>query len=253
MTSPATLADQALKAFNTSNYASAIELYTQALELAPTSPDYYLKRSTAYQRSNPPQYTKALLDAERAVKLAHLRGKRELIGSAQLRRGIALHLLKHYGDAKFCFLEAEKRCSEKEKNTLGIWMKKIDMALEKLDADDESREVTVEEIPDVEIPEKRYEEKKSLSVKEEKTPEQMPLAKLKEETTPAVPPPPPAGVVTPASKIRHEWYQTQTHVVLTIYVKGVPKDKATIEIEEESVSYSVFLLRLLTDSNRTPV
>ncbi len=45
----------------------------------------------------------------------------------------------------------------------------------------------------------------------------------------------PKGVQTPAHKIRHDWYQTADTVVLTLLVKGVPKDEASIEIRERSV------------------
>ena len=40
------------------------------------------------------------------------------------------------------------------------------------------------------------------------------------------------------SKIRHEWYQNPQAVYLTIYAKGVPKDKTNIEITEDSVRTS---------------
>ena len=43
------------------------------------------------------------------------------------------------------------------------------------------------------------------------------------------------GVQTPASKIRHEWYQTADSVVVTLLARGVPKDKATIDIQPHSV------------------
>ena len=46
------------------------------------------------------------------------------------------------------------------------------------------------------------------------------------------------GVQTPANKIRHEWYQTTDTVVVTLFAKGVPKDKATIEIQERALTVS---------------
>lgn len=36
-------------------------------------------------------------------------------------------------------------------------------------------------------------------------------------------------------KVRHEWYQSGETVVVTLYVKGVPKDKVAIELKEDSV------------------
>jgi suppressor of G2 allele of SKP1 len=229
MPSPATLADQGSKALNSQNYAQAIDLYTQALRQTPESPDYYLKRSTAYQRSS--NYASALRDAELAVVLANKRGKRELIGVAQLRRGISLLMEGKLGDAGFCFNEAEKKASnDKDKNLVGIWKGKLEMQLAKVDEDDITREVTVKEIPDVEIPKVTSEKKDGQT------------GLLGQTVAQAVTPPiaHPKGVVTPPSKIRHEWYQTATHIVITIYVKGVPKDEATVEIKNTSV-YSSFL------------
>lgn len=222
MPSPATLADQGFKALNSQNYAQAVDLYTQALQQTPESPDYYLKRSTAYQRSS--NYPLALHDAELAVVLAHKRGKRELIGIAQLRRGISLLMEGKLGDAGFCFNEADKKASgEKDRNIIGVWKTKLDMQLAKVDEDDITREVTVKEIPDVELP-------KAVTVVEKAEKNW-----VSEEGTRVTVPAPPAGVITPPSKIRHEWYQTATQIVLTIYVKGVPKDKTSVEIKEKSV------------------
>lgn len=227
MPSPATLADQGFKALTSQNYSQAIELYTQALQQTPESPDYYLKRSTAYQRSS--NHRLALRDAELAVVLAHKRGKRELIGIAQLRRGISLLMEGKLGDAGFCFSEAEQKAgNEKDRNLIGVWRSKLGIQLAKVDEDDASREVTVREIPDVEVPKAVV-----SAVEGKKGNDKVPEVGKKFITTTV--PQTPEGVTTPPSKIRHEWYQTATHVVLTIYVKGVPKDKASIEIKEKSV------------------
>ncbi|PWW72105.1 SGS-domain-containing protein [Tuber magnatum] len=225
MPSSAILAERGLKALNSQDYSQAIELFTQALRQTPESPDYYIKRSTAYQRSS--NYANALKDAEIAVVLGYKRGKRELISSAQLRRGASLFMKKRYGDAGFCIGEAEKKVAgEKEKNLIGIWKNKIEIQLSKLDDDDPTREITVSEVPDVEVP---IPGEQKESVPADRSGEDRALG------TTAQPPPAP-GVSTPASRIRHEWYQTASQVVLTIFVKGVPRDKATVEITSESVS-----------------
>ncbi|PGH16341.1 hypothetical protein AJ79_01883 [Helicocarpus griseus UAMH5409] len=38
------------------------------------------------------------------------------------------------------------------------------------------------------------------------------------------------------TKVRHEWYQSHDNVVVTLYAKGVPKEKADIDIKEDSLS-----------------
>ncbi|GAB1193104.1 hypothetical protein APSETT444_002307 [Aspergillus pseudonomiae] len=44
------------------------------------------------------------------------------------------------------------------------------------------------------------------------------------------------STVPPSEKVRHEWYQSNETVVVTLYVKGVPKDQVDIELKDESVS-----------------
>lgn len=233
MPTATTLADQGLKAFNSSNYSAAIDLYTEALAQNPECLEYYVKRSIAYQRSS--QHELALRDAEISLSLAHQRGKREAIGSAQLRRGIALFLLKKFGDAGFCFGHAEKRISEKEKPMLEMWKRKLEMELEKLEEEDEKREVMVDEYPGVEVPKPVKQDAGKTAEAAAKTTEvQVGEAKPSEEK-PAAAAAPPQGVITPRDKIRHEWYQTPSHVVFTLYVKGVPKDKAVVDITEKTV------------------
>lgn len=140
------------------------------------------------------------------------------------------------GDAGFCFNEAEKKAgTEKDRNVIGVWKSKLGMQLAKVDEDDIAREVTVKEIPDMEIP-------KATDVVEGKQ-DRTSLPEQDNTTIAPTPHTPVLGVTTPPSKIRHEWYQTATQVVLTIYVKGVPKDKAMIEIKERSV-LSIILITL---------
>ena len=195
------------------DYPSAITCYTTALQSSPTSPEYLIQRSTAYQRSAPPRYDLALRDAEAAVHHAFKRGKREAIATAQMRRGIALFGLTRWADAGRCFEWAKAKGAPE--GELGIWAKKVQVALEKSTDGDGVREITVVEVPDQEAAEKsqiQVEEKKSAPVVAE-------------------------GVQTPKEKIRHEWYQTSENVVITLLVKGVPKEKATVEILDQSVGY----------------
>lgn len=50
---------------------------------------------------------------------------------------------------------------------------------------------------------------------------------------------PDASPAAVAQKVRHEWYQSQDSVVVTLYVKGIAKDKVETELKEDSVS-SIF-------------
>ena len=76
--------------------------------------------------------------------------------------------------------------------------------------------------------------------------DEMPVADIKSdtatsnETTTASAPVPVPQTIT---KIRHEWYQNAQSVMVTIYAKGVQKQKAEVDIQEDSVS-TEFNLRL---------
>jgi len=125
--------------------------------------------------------------------------------------------------------------------------------LEKLDEDDVAREVTVTAIPQVEVPKAQT---KVVGSTTEKGKGKLPVGggdatssnASSASTSPttaasavavAAPPQQPVvGASTPSDKIRHEWYQTPTLVVLTLYAKHVPKDKASIDINSKTLSIS---------------
>lgn len=144
------LAARGASALSASNFDEAISQYTKAISLNPKAVDYYIKRSTAYQRASPPDHQAALHDAEIALVLAVKRAKRELIAQAQHRRAIALYHLERYGDAQFVF-EIFKKLDPKDK-TLPIWEAKLKGKIKELAEDDEKMKVTVKEIPDIELP-----------------------------------------------------------------------------------------------------
>ncbi|KAL1304182.1 hypothetical protein AAFC00_000606 [Neodothiora populina] len=216
-------------ALNNGQYAKAIEEYTAAIKVSPTSPDYHIKRSMAYQRSSPADYTNALADAEDAVRFAQQRAKRELTVQAQLRRAIALFGLERWADAKFV-LDIVKRMDPKEK-TLAIWENKISSKLDSIGEDDAQREVTVKETPG---------KAASTSTNSTTAPSQpSPASKDAPANVTA------ASVQTPANKIRHDWYQSSDNVTFTLLVKGAPKDEAIVDIQEDSLNMS---FPLVTDS-----
>lgn len=232
--------DQATRgatAIDEGNYKLAVTYYTEAIAKHPQAVSYYIQRSKAYTRLSPPDHQAAFNDAELAVTLATQRAKRELIADSQLRRVITLFNLERYADAKQC-LQWVKKLNEKEK-TLAIWEWKTDAKLKGLEEGDERGKVTVEETPDVEVP-------KAVIGKDScKEPAKTPSAlasttingtkEVTKEPTAAVQP---EGVQTPPSKIRHEWFQTNDAVIVTLFCKGIPKHKATVEIKQGSLDVS---------------
>lgn len=229
--------DQAARgasAISGGNFDLAVTCYTEAIAQSPQAVTYYIQRSKAYTRLSPPNHQAAFNDADVAVCLATKRAKRELIADSQLRRAITLFNLERYGDAKQC-LQWVKKLNENEK-TLAIWEMKTEAKLKALNEEDERGKVTVKETPDVELP------KEKQSSKGPDKPVSVPPSGTTNETKEAVKEPTavmePQGVQTPPSKIRHEWFQTNDTVIVTLFCKGIPKDKATIEIKQGSLDVS---------------
>ena len=230
--------DQARKgaaALASGDFKAAVSDYTEALAQNPQAVDYYIKRSTAYTRLSPPDHELAFKDAELAVVQATKRAKRELIGQAQLRRAIALFGLERWADSKQC-LAWVKKFNEKE-NSLAIWEMKIAGKMKALAANDECAQVMVKEVPDVQVPEIKPANKvEKQEVSNAQAPEGTnDTAQTTSSTTAA---PQPDVVQTPASKIRHEWYQQNDTVIVSLFAKGIPKDKSAVEIKGQSLEVS---------------
>jgi suppressor of G2 allele of SKP1 len=209
-------------ALDAGNCADAVKEYTAAIKEMPKAVDYYLKRSSAHQRSSPPNYTAALTDAETGLHYAFERARRELIGQAQLRRATILFNMGQYANAQFV-LDFVKKVDEKNK-TIPIWEAKIASKLKALPEDAEARKVTTVERPKVD-----------LSGDKERT---KTAAAEPGSATTGTPNAPTKPAQTPPSQIKHDWYQTKDTVVFSLLAKGVPQDKAQIEIEEHLVCHS---------------
>ncbi|KAL8772810.1 MAG: hypothetical protein Q9209_002155 [Squamulea sp. 1 TL-2023] len=222
--------DQAVKgaaALQSKDFSAAATHYTEAIAINSQAIDYYIKRSTAYTRISPPDPAASLRDAEVALTLASKRGKRELIIQAQLRRAIALFSLEQYGDAKACFDWVKEM--NKDEKSLQIWGMKVENKLKGITEDDPKAKITIQRYPDVEVP-KQKDEEKPTSVQ--------PSEPIKSAPNGSTQAPKAEGVQTPANKIRHEWYQTDDTVVVSLFAKGVPKDKTTIDIQNTSLAIS---------------
>ncbi|KAJ6022093.1 hypothetical protein N7540_007597 [Penicillium herquei] len=267
---------QGEKALAESNAPLAIQHFTRALSELPRAPTYYIQRSIAYSRLKPadggPNPAAALQDAETALLLARERGKRELILFAQMRRGIALFHLERYGDAHHIFEligamigdgNTSVNKSEDVKKAMGnaaakkdgysaehpIWMMKARKKLGELPEGDEKKTVSVVEYPTNTVVPTEKELKAEWEILKSG---QSAAAARKEPETAAQPvlggaassagdtkleQKPVGSLAAPIpEKVRHEWYQSQDSVVVTLYVKNVPEDKVQSEIKDNSVS-----------------
>ncbi|KAF1991234.1 SGS-domain-containing protein [Aulographum hederae CBS 113979] len=206
--------DAALEA---GKFDEAAKEFTAAIKQSPSSVDYYIKRSTAYQRKSPPDLELALADANHAVRNAQARARREQIADAQQKRMVILYNMGRYADAQFV-LQFVKKFNEKLK-TNTFWEANIKTKLGKLGDDDAGKKL-------------------SLGITETPTADEAEGITSKEKTTRNEPAAPKAIAPTPASKIKHDWFQSPDSVFLNILAKGVPQDKASIDIQPQSISVS---------------
>ncbi|KAG9241445.1 SGS domain-containing protein [Calycina marina] len=222
----------AAAAMNTKDYATAISNLTAALKTNTSNPSpiWLIQRSTAYQRSQ--QYELSLIDANNAVVAARSRGRRDLIGTAQFRRGVALNSLQHYGDARLCFTWALKM-NDKEKGVT-IYMAKNTSDYEKAEAEDSGSKsvwTSVKEYPE------RIEDVNETA----KVSEPTRTAETKDRGKEVVGSTSKPAVLAPTilkEKIRTEWYQNPTTVTISIMAKGVPNEKAEVFIKQNSLEVS---------------
>ncbi|CAD6443277.1 e58c3aac-0ac6-4d39-b73b-3b98f49919ab [Sclerotinia trifoliorum] len=203
-------------AIDKKEYPAAITHLTKAIAENPASPNYFILRSTAYQRAK--NHEAALADADAAVNAAVARSRRELIATAQFRRAVALHGLGRFGDARLCLNWCRQK-NEKEKG-LTLWQAKVKADYDNAGGEEaECNKCTVKEIPEKQVA--KVEKGKEL-----------------EKSAVASAAPVPAAATTPKEKIRHEWFQSSSKVTITIFAKGVAKDTAQITIEEGQVEVS---------------
>ncbi|OJD22394.1 hypothetical protein ACJ73_06262 [Blastomyces percursus] len=138
---------------------------------------------------------------------------------------------------------------------LDIWEIKVGHWMRKLEKGDERLQVTVKEYPEIKVPEEtKLKEifRKQLEGCAGTSAGNMDASKssidsgkgvsglgnLAPSSTPAsqqpsIAPPSQAPIAT---NVRHEWYQTYDTVVITLYAKGVPKEKTDIDIQGDSLS-----------------
>lgn len=223
------------KALEDKDYPTAIKEYTTAILQNPKAVTYYLKRSSAYRRSKPPQYDEALRDAEIAVKLAIGRQNRDLTADAQMERAMVLYSLEKYGDAQYLLAVVRKK-KEKAK-ALETWEKLTTKKIEALPEGSEKAQVTISEDPDVHVPtEKELKQgeqaAKSESAENKQDPDQS--GKVQDTANGAAQ----VAAPKPQGKIRYDWYQSSDFVTINFLAKGVDKNTATIDMQERSVSVS---------------
>ncbi|KAF9918320.1 Protein SGT1 A [Lobosporangium transversale] len=203
---------QGSHAFADEDYEEALNFYTKAIEINASHVEIFLKRSTTYQKLGKDK--EAYEDALKALELIKERPSVDVSveAKAQLRKGVAAYHIQDYQTAKAA-LEACHALSP-EQRTLASWMRKVDQELAK--------------------------QPKTIPAP---TPTSASAATSTAAAAPAptpAPAPVPAPAVTPAvHRVRHEWYQNDTYVTISVFIKNVKKESVDINITENALSVSV--------------
>ncbi|KAH3830620.1 protein SGT1 homolog isoform X2 [Dreissena polymorpha] len=184
-------------------YEKAITLYTQALELERNRDDIFCNRAQAYFKLE--KYKETVEDASEALRMNSSNVK------AYHRKGTGLFYLEDYVSAKEAF-EAGLKYSDEDSFNFPLWIKKCEAEI-----DLQKNGAGVEQGVGVSEVKTSGATAEPMEVKQE------------------VPPEP----VKPT--IRHDWYQTPTHVIVNIFYKNCKQEDASIDIQDRLLQADLVL------------
>jgi suppressor of G2 allele of SKP1 len=221
------------------DYDNAIRKFNEAITLDNTNSEYYTKRSFCHHKMD--NFTESMADAKKAIELDANNAK------AYFRKGMAAFSLDEYETSKQAFQKAQELSPSPQNKT---WIRKCDAELEdEKDTDEESSEElvvksptpantkpTVDGPPPLELDSPKKAQVSTPSQSAHPPPaSQNPLPDNAKESPSSIPIP-----VTP-SPPKNDWYQTNTHVILSILIKNVKKEDAKINIGEKNIEIEVKL------------
>jgi len=202
---------EANAAFVEDLYEEALDHYNTAVLFKNDDSDVYAKRAQCHLKLR--MYKEAVIDANTAIQIDGRNAR------GHLRRGIGLFHLRDYENAQKAF-EAGLSVASSDRKTFETWINNSKAAQPKAPA-----------------PKQQAPAPTPAPAKPTPTP-----APAKVVPTPAPAPAPAAAPAAPAvPKIRHEWFQNDSFVTVTIFAKGVNPAKANINIQEQNLGVSIKL------------
>jgi len=212
------------EAFVDEDYDSAIKFYSEAIELDGSKLEYFLKRCNAFIKID--SFKEAVKDADCALKVDAENPK------VHQRKGFALFSLKNFEAA----LQSYKTAATLDKNNAQVdqWIRKCEaeIDLKKKGCVKNKMSIGLSETPIIE-PKKEKEPMSNCSVKAAgSTPAEVTATKDGNKDVNAVLP----------SKIKYDWYQTDTHIVLSVMIKNQNADHVTCDFSPHNLSFSAKLI-----------
>jgi len=192
------------------HFQEALNHYNLAIEKDDSQAEYYLKRAACHLKLN--NHTDALADANSAIKLQPENP------TAYFRKGVACFELEEFETAKQAFEQGQKL--EPSNTNFRTWLRKCSAEL-----NEESMETE--------------HSSSSSSSSVSSTPVAATPAPTPEPTpTPA---PAPSQAPKPTPNIRHEWYQSATFVIVSIFHKGLKKEQVQVNIQPTQLDVNIKL------------
>ncbi|KAK3815783.1 MAG: SGS domain-containing protein [Linnemannia elongata] len=220
MTTVQDLFAQGSHAFADEDYEEAVNFYTKAIEINASHVEIFLKRSATYQKLGKDK--EAYEDALKALALIKEKPSVDVSveAKAQLRKGVAAFHLHDYQTAKVA-LEACHALSP-DQRTLASWMRKNEQELAKQPKVTAPAPTPVAATPVAAAPVAAA-----------------PVAAAPVAAAASVAAVPAAPATPAAHRVRHEWYQNDSYVTISVFIKNVKKDSVDINITENALSVSV--------------
>lgn len=194
----APLANDANAMFVDEDFDAALDLYTQAIGQAPQCAELYVARAAVHLKLD--DFTGAIADANKAIGLDASNSK------AFLRKGVACFNMEEYATAKIAFEKG--RMIDPSNNQFKTWIRKCNAELEDEMVGDE----VAAEHPNAAAPSPAA---------------HMPLPA---STAPA------PSAPKPVQRFRHDFIQNQTHVTVTVYIKGATRETCDVLFELRCLS-----------------
>jgi len=196
------------------NYAEAVDYYTSALSLDPHFADCLVARAHAYIKSD--KFDLAKKDADKAVDILRASSDKNSPAAAKafLRSGVASFHLGRYREARNCFVEGQKLGEE---SGLKQWMSWCDEKIKKFG----------DYAPGV----KQDEVKKVSPPPEEASSNPSPATPMEVQPTVGY-----DSSSMPVPKISHDWYQTETMVIVEVRIKKLAADQVQVEMQPTNLS-----------------
>eukprot|EP00252_Welwitschia_mirabilis_P027817 TRINITY_DN9687_c0_g2_i2.p1 TRINITY_DN9687_c0_g2~~TRINITY_DN9687_c0_g2_i2.p1 ORF type:complete len:376 (-),score=94.87 TRINITY_DN9687_c0_g2_i2:389-1516(-) len=205
------IANKANEAFIDEDYVQAVDLYTQAISLEPSKAAFYASRAQAHLKLE--NFTDVVADANKAIELD------SSLSKAYLRKGMACFSLEEYHTALDAFKAGA--ALDPQNSLFKKWISKCEAQIHEEDSTD-AKQSHASCLQDNGLNSSPAPLKDTAAVQNSE-----PVPSAVNSNPPLQP---------GSTKYRHEYYQSSTEVVVSVFAKGLSKENVTIDFGEQFLS-----------------